>query len=169
MLPRLSGLDVLKLVRLESDLPVIILSARVSEAERISGLQLGADDYIVKPYSPREVVERVRAVLRRAAGGRRRRRCFRRSGGGRRTAGGVARRAAHPHDPQGIRSAVPDGPIPEAFTRSSLLEDVWGYAWAGPTDTGHRPRPAAPIKDRADPSRPRHLVTVYGVGYRFEP
>jgi DNA-binding response OmpR family regulator len=66
MLPRLSGLDVLKLVRLESDLPVIILSARASEAERISGLQLGADDYIVKPYSPREVVERVRAVLRRS-------------------------------------------------------------------------------------------------------
>ena len=66
MLPRLSGLDVLKLVRLESDLPVIILSARASEAERINGLQLGADDYIVKPYSPREVVERVRAVLRRS-------------------------------------------------------------------------------------------------------
>ncbi len=68
MLPRLSGLELLRLVRLESTVPVIILSARVSERERIAGLELGADDYVTKPYSPGEVVARVRAVLRRTGG-----------------------------------------------------------------------------------------------------
>jgi len=66
MLPKLSGLDLLRLVRLDSAVPVIILSAKVSEHDRIAGLELGADDYVVKPYSPGEVVARVRAVLRRS-------------------------------------------------------------------------------------------------------
>jgi len=65
MLPELSGLELLRLVRLDSAVPVIILSAKVSEQDRIAGLELGADDYVVKPYSPGEVVARVRAVLRR--------------------------------------------------------------------------------------------------------
>jgi two-component system response regulator ResD len=68
MLPRLDGLDLLRALRLGSSVPVIILSARSSERERITGLELGADDYVVKPYSPSEVVARVRAVLRRANG-----------------------------------------------------------------------------------------------------
>src|SRR6476469_188686 len=68
MLPKLSGLELLRLVRLESSVPVIILSAKVSERERIAGLELGADDYVTKPYSPGEVVARVRAVLRRGGG-----------------------------------------------------------------------------------------------------
>jgi DNA-binding response OmpR family regulator len=171
MLPRLSGLDVLKLVRLESDLPVIILSARVSEAERINGLQLGADDYIVKPYSPREVVERVRAVLRRAA-----------------TSSGAQRVVCEDLVVDGARREVlrADETVHttrkefdllyllatnpgRTYTRTELLEEVWGYAWVGPTDTVtvHVRRLRAKIE--ATPSEPRHLVTVYGVGYRFEP
>jgi DNA-binding response OmpR family regulator len=171
MLPRLSGLDVLKLVRLESDLPVIILSARVSEAERINGLQLGADDYIVKPYSPREVVERVRAVLRRAAGGN-----------------GARRVVCDDLVVDGARREVlrADQPVHttrkefdllyllatnpgRTYSRSELLEDLWGYAWAGPTDTVTVHVRRLRSKIEADPAQPRHLVTVYGVGYRFEP
>jgi DNA-binding response OmpR family regulator len=171
MLPRLSGLDVLKLVRLESDLPMIILSARASEAERINGLKLGADDYIVKPYSPREVVERVRAVLRRSDGresGRRvchgdlvvdgERRELLRSG---RTVHTTRKEFALLH----LLACNPG----RAFSRIELLEEVWGYEWIGPTDTVtvHVRRLRSKIED--DPSNPRHLVTVHGVGYRFDP
>ena len=171
MLPRLSGLDVLKLVRLESDLPVIVLSARVSEAERINGLQLGADDYIVKPYSPREVVERVRAVLRRATDGN----------GARRVVCGElvvdgARREVLLSD-QPVHTTRKEFDLlyllatnpGRTYSRAVLLEDLWGYAWAGPTDTVTVHVRRLRSKIEADPSQPRHLVTVYGVGYRFEP
>jgi DNA-binding response OmpR family regulator len=171
MLPRLSGLDVLKLVRLESDLPVIILSARVSEEERIAGLKLGADDYIVKPYSPREVVERVRAVLRRAEG---------RAGQQRIVAGelvidGERRQVTRAGDPAHttrrefellyLLASHPG----RTYSRAALVEELWGYAWTGPTDTVTVHIRRLRQKIEADPSVPRHLVTVYGVGYRFEP
>lgn len=171
MLPRLSGLDVLKLVRLESDLPVIILSARVSEEERVAGLRLGADDYIVKPYSPREVVERVRAVLRRADGNGARRRIV--AGdlvidGERRvvTRGGDAAHTTRREFELLYLLASTPG---RTYSRASLLEEVWGYEWTGPTDTVTVHVRRLRQKIEADPSDPRHLVTVYGVGYRFEP
>jgi DNA-binding response OmpR family regulator len=170
MLPRLSGLDVLKLVRLESDLPVIILSARVSEEERIAGLRLGADDYIVKPYSPREVVERVRAVLRRAAGRAARRRIV--AGDlvidGERRA--VSRAGAPAHTTRRefeLLYLLASNPG-RTYSRAALVEEVWGYAWTGPTDTVTVHIRRLRQKIEADPSNPRHLVTVYGVGYRFE-
>jgi DNA-binding response OmpR family regulator len=171
MLPRLSGLDVLKLVRLESDLPVIILSARVSEEERIAGLKLGADDYIVKPYSPREVVERVRAVLRRAEG---------RAGRQRIVAGdlvidGERRQVTRAGEPAHttrrefeLLYLLASNPG-RTYSRAALVEELWGYAWTGPTDTVTVHVRRLRQKIEADPSRPRHLVTVYGVGYRFEP
>jgi DNA-binding response OmpR family regulator len=171
MLPRLSGLDVLKLVRLESDLPVIILSARVSEEERIAGLKLGADDYIVKPYSPREVVERVRAVLRRAEG---------RAGWQRIVAGdlvidGERRQVTRAGEPAHttrrefeLLYLLASNPG-RTYSRAALVEELWGYAWTGPTDTVTVHVRRLRQKIEADPSRPRHLVTVYGVGYRFEP
>ena len=170
MLPRLSGLDVLKLVRLESDLPVIILSARVSEEERIAGLRLGADDYIVKPYSPREVVERVRAVLRRAAGRAARRRIV--AGdlvidGERRTvtrAGQAAHTTRREFELLYLLASNPG----RTYSRAALVEELWGYAWTGPTDTVTVHIRRLRQKIEADPSNPRHLVTVYGVGYRFE-
>jgi DNA-binding response OmpR family regulator len=171
MLPRLSGLDVLKLVRMESDLPVIILSARASEAERINGLQLGADDYIVKPYSPREVVERVRAVLRRSDG----RQSGRRVAHGELVVDGERRELLR--SGQVVHTTRKEFALlhllacnpGRAFSRADLLEDVWGYEWIGPTDTVTVHVRRLRSKIEADPSNPRHLVTVYGVGYRFDP
>jgi DNA-binding response OmpR family regulator len=171
MLPRLSGLDVLKLVRLESDLPVIILSARVSEEERIAGLKLGADDYIVKPYSPREVVERVRAVLRRAEG----RAVQQRIVAGDLVIDGERRQVTRAGEPTHttrrefellyLLASHPG----RTYSRATLVEELWGYAWTGPTDTVTVHIRRLRQKIEADPSIPRHLVTVYGVGYRFEP
>lgn len=171
MLPRLSGLDVLKLVRMESDLPVIILSARASEAERINGLQLGADDYIVKPYSPREVVERVRAVLRRSDG----RQSGRRVAHGELVVDGERRELLR--SGQVVHTTRKEFALlhllacnpGRAFSRADLLEDVWGYEWIGPTDTVTVHVRRLRSKIEADPSNPRHLVTVHGVGYRFDP
>jgi DNA-binding response OmpR family regulator len=171
MLPRLSGLDVLKLVRLESDLPVIILSARASEAERISGLQLGADDYIVKPYSPREVVERVRAVLRRSESrqsGRRIRHGDLVVDGERREvllSGQVVHTTRKEFALLHVLACHPG----RTLSRADLLEDVWGYEWIGPTDTVTVHVRRLRSKIEADPSNPRHLITVHGVGYRFDP
>jgi two-component system response regulator ResD len=169
MLPKLSGLELLRLVRLESSVPVIILSAKVSERDRIAGLELGADDYVVKPYSPGEVVARVRAVLRRAGP----------DGRGRLEFGELV------VDPV-RREVTRDGAVVHTtrkefellhllashpgrvFTRSELVESVWGYVWSGDTETVtvHIRRLRAKIE--ADPSAPRRLVTVHGVGYRFE-
>jgi len=171
MLPRLSGLDLLRLVRLESAVPVIVLSARASETERIVGLQAGADDYVVKPYSPREVVERVRAVVRRAGGAAPARsvtcgdlvidgprRQLRRAGEviatTRREFSMLHTLACHPG---------------RTFSRAELLECVWGYSWAGTGDTVTVHARRLRQKIEADPSAPRHLVTVRGVGYRFDP
>jgi DNA-binding response OmpR family regulator len=169
MLPRLSGLDVLRALRMEGDVPVIILSAKASEQERIEGLKLGADDYVVKPYSPGEVVARVHAVLRRTA-----------------PAGGRLAFDELVIDPA-RREVTRDGQVVhttrkefellhllasnpgQVFSRPQLLETVWGYVWTGATDTVtvHVRRLRAKIEP--DPSQPRRLITVHGVGYRFDP
>jgi DNA-binding response OmpR family regulator len=169
MLPRLSGLELLRLVRLESTVPVIILSARVSERERIAGLELGADDYVTKPYSPGEVVARVRAVLRRTGGEGQaplefgdlridptRREVTR--------AGRVVHTTRKEFDLLLMLASNPG----RVHTRAELVESVWGYVWTGDTETVtvHVRRLRAKIED--DPSQPRRLVTVHGVGYRFE-
>jgi DNA-binding response OmpR family regulator len=169
MLPRLSGLELLRLVRLESQVPVIILSARVSERERIAGLELGADDYVTKPYSPGEVVARVRAVLRRSGPGGEtplvfgdlrvdpvRREVTR--------AGEVVHTTRKEFDLLLLLASNPG----RVFTRGELVESVWGYVWTGDTETVtvHVRRLRAKIE--TDPSRPERLVTVHGVGYRFE-
>ena len=171
MLPRLSGLDVLRALRLNGDLPVIILSARASERQRIQGLQLGADDYVVKPYSPGEVVARVHAVLRRAAGDR-----------------GAGRLVYDDLEIDPVRrEVVVDGQAlhttrkefellhllasnpGRVFTRGQLLETVWGYVWTGASDTVTVHIRRLRSKIERDASDPRRLITVHGVGYRFEP
>lgn len=171
MLPRLSGLDVLRALRLNGDLPVIILSARASERERIQGLQLGADDYVVKPYSPGEVVARVHAVLRRSAGER-----------------GDVRLVFDELEVDPIRREVVVAGEPlhttrkefellhllasnpgRVFTRGQLLETVWGYVWTGASDTVTVHIRRLRSKIERDPSTPRRLITVHGVGYRFDP
>lgn len=171
MIPGVDGLTVLRRLReAGDDVPVIVLSAKGQESERVAGLELGADDYLAKPASPREVAARVRAVLRRAkttgpqtlsvAGleidivGRR-----------------LSRDGADIELPPKefdllVRLASTPG---EVLSRADLLRDVWGSNpdWQDPgTVTVHIRRLRRKLEQ--DPANPQHLVTVYGVGYRFD-
>ena len=172
MLPGIDGLTVLRRLRESGDdVPVIVLSAKGQESERVAGLELGADDYVTKPASPREVLARVRAVLRRTgttgpesiaiAGleidvtGRRLRRD-----------GDEIDLPPKEFDLR-VRMAATPG---EVHSRADLLRDVWGSSpdWQDPgTVTVHVRRLRRKLEE--DPSDPQHLVTVYGVGYRFDP
>jgi two-component system, OmpR family, response regulator ResD len=174
MLPGLDGLEVLRRLRERGPTPVVLLTAKGGEIDRVVGLELGADDYVAKPFSPREVTARVRAVLRR---GRpdldadlpqvvtfgdlevdRMKREARRDG----AALKLTRREFELLD---LLTSQPG----RTFTRSELLEGVWDFAWASDssTVTVHVRRLRAKIE--RDPSSPEHLLTVWGVGYRFEP
>jgi DNA-binding response OmpR family regulator len=174
MLPRIDGFEVFRRIRARNGTPVIMLTARGDETDRIVGLDLGADDYIGKPFSPREVVARVRAVLRRA--------------GGSETDGSehVFRFDGLEIDPR-TREVLVDGRPVEltpkefellhylaseprtVFSRLQLLDALWDVAFDGDpsTVTVHIRRLREKIEP--DPSAPRHLVTVWGAGYRFQP
>jgi DNA-binding response OmpR family regulator len=174
MLPKIDGLGVFERLRSRSAVPVIMVTARGEETDRVVGLGLGADDYVTKPFSPREVVARVRAVLRRSGGpvavpthgtisfddleidaGRRELRKGKEH----------VRLSPREFDLLWYFASQPG----RTFTRSKLLEDVWDFAWDGDpaTVTVHIRRIREKIE--ADPAEPRHLVTVWGLGYRFEP
>jgi DNA-binding response OmpR family regulator len=170
MLPGTDGLSLCRWIRARSELPVILLTARGEEADRIVGLELGADDYVTKPFSPRELAARVRTVLRRAAPP-------------------VLRDArlslADLEIDAGTREVTKGGtPLQltalefdllwflasnrrRVFSRSQLMDRVWGYESA--LDTGtvtvHVRRLREKIED--EPSQPKLLQTVWGVGYRF--
>jgi DNA-binding response OmpR family regulator len=172
MLPGMDGLELCRWIRARSNLPVIMLTARGEEADRIVGLELGADDYVTKPFSPRELAARVRTVLRRSSPP-------------------VAREARLSFDGLEIDAATREvtkasEPLRltarefdllwflashprRVFSRNQLMDRVWGYEAA--LDTGtvtvHVRRLREKIED--DPSRPRFLETVWGVGYRFTP
>jgi two-component system response regulator ResD len=174
MLPRIDGLSVFRSIRARAPTPVIMLTARGGESERIAGLELGADDYVAKPFSPREVVARVQAVLRRHSlqGGMpdKERLVFddlEVDGVSRevRVRGRLLALTPKEFDLLYLMAARPR----TAFTRSRLLEEVWDLAFAGDpsTVTVHVRRLREKIE--RDPSRPQRLVTVWGVGYRFEP
>jgi DNA-binding response OmpR family regulator len=172
MLPGTDGLELCRWIRSRSELPVIMLTARGEEADRIVGLELGADDYMTKPFSPRELAARVRSVLRRAvpAGAPSERLDFgdvvleRESREARR--GGIELKlttkefdllwflASHPR---------------RVFSRDQLMASVWGYTAAldSGTVTVHVRRLREKIEDV--PSEPRHIQTVWGVGYRLVP
>jgi two-component system response regulator ResD len=173
MLPLVDGLEVFRRMREIDDVPVIMITARGQELDRIVGLDLGADDYVAKPFSPREVVARVRAVLRRSllpedddppvlvAGDLEidlRRREARKGGAPVRLTRKEFDLLAHMAARPGI-----------TLTRTQLLDDVWDFAWDGDasTVTVHVRRLREKIEER--PSDPAHLLTVWGVGYRFEP
>jgi DNA-binding response OmpR family regulator len=172
MLPRIHGLEVFQRMRAGADVPVIMLTARGEETDRIVGLDLGADDYVTKPFSPREVVSRVRAVLRRTGASP--------SGYPVMRAGDLevdlarheARKGGEPvkltRKEFDLLAHLMERPG-VTYTRTQLLEDVWDFAWDGDsaTVTVHVRRLREKIEH--DPSDPRHLVTVWGVGYRFEP
>ncbi len=174
MLPKLDGYEITHLVREQGDVPIIMLTSRRSEADRIAGLEMGADDYVVKPFSPQELVSRVRAVLRRARG----------------SAPGTEERPIEfgdfRIDPQTRLVSIHGAEIQltakefdllwllarhprQVFTRQQLLEQVWGLSdYIDPsTVTVHIRRLREKVE--TDPSNPVHIQTLWGVGYKFEP
>lgn len=169
-LPGIDGLDVARQIRRKSDVPIIMVTARVEEADRLVGLEIGADDYIVKPFSPREVVARVRAVLRRARAEPREPR--------------VLRAADVEVDLERHRAFVGDheaqltptefsllatlvGQPGRAFTRLQLLAAAQGEAYEGYERTVDAHIKNLRAKIEPDPKRPMYILTVFGVGYRF--
>jgi len=172
MLPGTDGLELCKWIRSTSELPVIMLTARGEEADRIVGLELGADDYVTKPFSPRELAARVRSVLRRAtpADAAVERLTFgdvelERATRDARKAGAEVRLTAKEFDLLWFLASHPR----RVFSRDQLMASVWGYTAA--LDTGtvtvHVRRLREKLED--SPSEPRHLQTVWGVGYRLVP
>lgn len=174
MLPKVDGLEITRWLRGRGDTPIIMLTARREESDRITGLEMGADDYVVKPFSPQELVSRVRAVLRRVG------------------------RSSQPSGEQALnydtlyidpqtRVVKVDGEEKtltakefdllwemarhprQVFKRNQLLDMVWGMSdYIDPsTVTVHVRRLREKLEK--DPSNPRHIQTVWGVGYRFEP
>ena len=170
MLPGTDGLELCRWIRSRSELPVIMLTARGEEADRIVGLELGADDYVTKPFSPRELAARVRSVLRRAApagditdtltfGDIELERTTREA----RKAGEEIRLTAKEFDLLWFLASHPR----RVFSRDQLMASVWGYTAA--LDTGtvtvHVRRLREKVED--DPSSPKYLETVWGIGYRL--
>jgi DNA-binding response OmpR family regulator len=172
MMPEIDGRDVCRLLRAESKVPIIMLTARTTEADRIAGLDLGADDYVVKPFSPGEVVARVRAVLRR-----------------------VAEQEAE-QGPQQLRlgatvvdfrrheAMAGDNPVPltptefkllkvlgtepgRAYSRAQLVDQVLGDGYEGFERTIDVHVMNLRRKIEPDPTHPRYLLTAYGVGYKL--
>jgi two-component system response regulator RegX3 len=172
MLPGMSGTDVCKALRQRSAVPVIMVTARDSEIDKVVGLELGADDYVTKPYSARELIARVRAVLRR---------------------GGESEDVSPPVLEAGpvrmdverhvVTVAGGEVPLPlkefdlleyllrnvgRVLTRGQLIDRVWGADYVGDTKTLDVHVKRLRSKIESDPSVPRHLVTVRGLGYKFE-
>jgi DNA-binding response OmpR family regulator len=172
MLPGTDGLELCRWIRSSSNLPVIMLTARGEEADRVVGLELGADDYVTKPFSPRELAARVRSVLRRAAPAAPAARslefgsiALERSTRDVSKNGEIVRLTAKEFDLLWFLASHPR----RVFSRDQLMASVWGYTAA--LDTGtvtvHIRRLREKIED--SPSDPTHLETVWGVGYRLVP
>ncbi len=172
MLPAGDGFSVLQELRKTSTVPVILLTARGEETDRVLGLELGADDYVVKPFSPRELAARVRSVLRRTrpgpAGARLEFEGLVIDPGTREVllAGKSVELTPKEFDLLAFLAAHPR----QVFSRGQLLQQVWDSSadWQDPTTvTVHVRRLRAKLEE--DPADPSWLVTVWGVGYRFEP
>jgi DNA-binding response OmpR family regulator len=172
MLPGTDGLALCRWIRSRGELPVIMLTARGEEADRIVGLELGADDYVTKPFSPRELAVRVRTVLRRTAHASL---SAERLELGRLVIDARTREVTLDGQPMRLTAKefdllffVASHPR-QVFSRDQLMDRVWGYATA--LDTGtvtvHVQRLRSKIE--VDPKSPQHLETVWGVGYRFVP
>jgi DNA-binding response OmpR family regulator len=172
MLPGMDGLQLCQWIRGRSELPVIMLTARAEEADRIVGLELGADDYVTKPFSPQELAARVRTVLRRSSPRIESSERFvygdlELDAAARevRKGGDLLRLTAKEFDLLWFLASHPR----RVFSREQLMDRVWGYepAFDTGTVTVHVRRLREKIED--DPAKPRHLETVWGVGYRFCP
>jgi len=168
-LPNVDGLDVTRSLRRDTSLPIIILTARDDETDKVLGLELGADDYVTKPFSPRELVARVRAVLRRGAGD---------------PSDELLRAGDLLLDLPRLRATVGDRVVPltatefqllatlarqpgRVFTRSQLLDAIHGVAFESYERAIDAHVKNIRRKLEADPRDPRYLLTVYGVGYRL--
>jgi len=172
MLPGLSGTEVCRELRRRSSVPVIMVTAKDSEVDKVVGLELGADDYVTKPYSPRELVARVRAVLRRGADQGELLNATLEAGPVRMD---VERHVVSVHNTE-IRLPLKEFELLEMFlrntgrvlTRGQLIDRIWGADYVGDTKTldVHVKRLRAKLED--DPSQPELLVTVRGLGYKFE-
>jgi len=174
MLPEMSGTEVCRQLRQRSQVPIIMVTARDSEIDKVVGLEIGADDYVTKPYSPRELVARVRAVLRRHAGD-----VVESSPAT--LAAGPVRMDVDRHVVSVSGEAV-SLPLKEfellelllrnagrVLTRGQLIDRVWGADYVGDTKTLDVHVKRLRSKIEPEPSVPRYIVTVRGLGYKFEP
>ena len=169
-MPGMDGLEYTRRLRRDKDTPIIMLTARVEETDRIIGLELGADDYVTKPFSPREIVARVRAVLRRVQPAP--------------TQAEILRASDLVLDQQEHSVVLDDQPIEltptefdllatlmahpgRAFSRMELLERLQGEAFAAYERTIDAHIKNLRAKIETDPSNPRYILTVFGVGYKF--
>jgi DNA-binding response OmpR family regulator len=172
MLPGTDGLSLCRWIRGRSNLPVILLTARGEEADRIVGLELGADDYVTKPFSPRELAARVRTVLRRSNGTARSSETI---AFGEIELDGVSREARRAGSVIQLTAKEFEllwflaSHLRHVFSRDQLMARVWGYEAA--VDTGTVTVHVRRLREKieADPGRPKHLRTVWGVGYRLDP
>jgi two-component system alkaline phosphatase synthesis response regulator PhoP len=170
MLPGVDGLDVCRRLRQESGVPIIMLTARVEEADRIVGLELGADDYVTKPFSPGELVARVRATLRRVHGEMGPATVIRTGDLELDTAALTVTVAGEPVDltPTEFHLLATLARQPgRIFSREQLLEAVHGVAFDGYDRSVDSHIKNLRRKIEPDPRKPRYIHTVYGVGYRF--
>jgi two-component system, OmpR family, response regulator RegX3 len=172
MLPGLSGNEVCRQIRAESNVPVIMLTAKDTEIDKVVGLEIGADDYVTKPYSTRELLARMKAVLRRGQDPQP-------ATEGILTAGNVVMNLErHTVTVNGQAVAMPLKEfellelllenVNRVLTRGQIIDRVWGANYFGDTKTldVHVKRIRSKIED--DPARPKHLLTVRGLGYKFE-
>ena len=175
MLPEMSGTEVCRQMRQRSHVPIIMVTARDSEIDKVVGLEIGADDYVTKPYSPRELVARIRAVLRRQLG----------DATGELSpatlAAGPVRMDVDRHVVT-VNGGAVQLPLKEfellelllrnagrVLTRGQLIDRVWGADYVGDTKTLDVHVKRLRSKIEPEPSTPRHIVTVRGLGYKFEP
>lgn len=170
MLPKVSGIEVTRLIRTKSAVPIIMLTAKAAEADRVVGLELGADDYVVKPFSPRELVARIRAVLRRFEG----------EGAEveRIVVGGIEidlKTRELKVDGNEVELTPTEFDLlsylarhpGQVFTRLQLLREVQGYTYDSFARTIDTHVKNLRRKIEVDPKVPKHILTVHGVGYRF--
>jgi two-component system response regulator RegX3 len=172
MLPKLSGKEVCKAVRATSDVPIIMLTAKDTEIDKVIGFEIGADDYVTKPYSKNELLARMKAVLRR-------------NGGPREAENGILEAGPVRMDIERhqvfLNGEKVTMPLKEfellelllenrnrVLTRGQIIDRVWGSNYFGDTKTLDVHVKRLRSKIEADPARPIHLVTVRGLGYKFE-
>ncbi|QOC90162.1 response regulator transcription factor [Micromonospora craniellae] len=174
MLPEMSGTEVCRQLRQRSHVPIIMVTARDSEIDKVVGLEIGADDYVTKPYSPRELVARIRAVLRRQSPETA-------ESGMPSLAAGPVRMDIERHvvtvDGGAVQLPLKEFELLElllrnagrVLTRGQLIDRVWGADYVGDTKTLDVHVKRLRSKIEPEPSTPRHIVTVRGLGYKFEP